>query len=285
MIHFRVTLFALTFCIIYWKSFVFDDSPNDCSNVNYMSFCFSKKTLLRNYSTGLSLFTSSLSASLKKNNFRYLSPVNRQTALYLCSLLLLLSYAPEPNPGPSHVSQPQADNESHFPCGTCDVTVSWSERGVACDTCGIWYHTRCQSIPTQSYERLQEDISWHCAICGGINGVTTFDLYGVDWSDTSTSFLGDSSCTTPTETTFKPGHSSTPSRASQQNKSRNRPLRILDINFQSAQGKKAETSYLIDSMKPDIIFRCETWLDNSISNNEIPTQSTAKIGTVMVAVS
>ena len=171
--------------------------------------------------------------------------------------------------------QQSISNISHFPCGTCDVSVSWSEKGVACDTCGLWFHARCQSINSADYSELHdEEIKWHCAICGNPNSDTVFDLHGVDWSyqsimtDSSYDPLQDS-CKTPTESEFRPFHSSTPTRANQQNKRLKRPLRILNINFQSCSGKRAETLILLDSTKPDIILATETWLNENITNQEV----------------
>ena len=44
-----------------------------------------------------------------------------QVLLYLCSLLLTLSYALEPNPGPRPIK---------FPCAVCNKAVKWSTPGV-----------------------------------------------------------------------------------------------------------------------------------------------------------
>jgi hypothetical protein len=51
----------------------------------------------------------------------------KQVLLYLCSLLLTLSYALEPNPGPRPIK---------FPCAVCNKTVKWSTPGVCCDWAG-----------------------------------------------------------------------------------------------------------------------------------------------------
>ena len=75
------------------------------------------------------------------------------------------------------------------------------------------------------------------------------------------------SCTTPTDLQFQPQHSSTPTRASQQDKWKERPLRVL--NVQSASAKRAKIPNLLHSLKPDVILDTETWLDPSISSSEI----------------
>ena len=55
----------------------------------------------------------------------------KQVLLYLCSLLLTLSYALEPNPGPRPIK---------FPCAVCNKAVKWSTPGVCCDSCEVWFH-------------------------------------------------------------------------------------------------------------------------------------------------
>ena len=70
------------------------------------------------------------------------------------------------------------------------------------------------------------------------------------------------------ESGFDPLHSSTPTRATQQNKTKERPLRFLNVNFRSVVGKRAEILHLIDSVKPDVIIGTETWLDSSIGDRE-----------------
>ena len=110
---------------------------------------------------------------------------------------------------------------------------------------------------------------WFCAICGSRNSKAAFDLHGLDWTEASLPDSSLNSCTTPTDLQFHPQHASTPTRSSQQDKWKERPLRVLNINFQSANAKRAEIPYLLESLKPDIILGTETWLH--------PTTATAEI--------
>ena len=160
-------------------------------------------------------------------------------------------------------------NESKYPCGTCDRTVSWSELGVECETCGQWFHLACQSIPNDFYDRLgQSEVVWRCAICDAANYSTiAFDLFGLDRSH-SHSLPISLTDSTLNDDGFNPIHSSTPTRANQQNKQLNRPLRLLNVNFQSVTGKVASIKNLIDSTKPDIILGTETHLDHTILSRE-----------------
>ena len=49
----------------------------------------------------------------------------------------------------------------------------------------------------------------------------------------------------------------------------NHPLRILIINCQSINNKRAKLHTVIDSAKPDIILGNESWLTPDIKNSEI----------------
>ena len=53
------------------------------------------------------------------------------TKLYICSLLLLNACDTETNPGPG------ADHSTVYPCGACDMPVTWAQQAVACETCSV----------------------------------------------------------------------------------------------------------------------------------------------------
>ena len=59
----------------------------------------------------------------------------------------------------------------------------------------------------------------------------------------------------------------------------NRPLKIITLYFQSI--KKTELDLLLDTTKPGIIIRTETWLDPSISplNTSLPVDTLCIEGT------
>ena len=164
------------------------------------------------------------------------------------------------------------DSQDH--CGNCDHLVSWSEKGVACETCGKWYHAKCQSIGTISYQDLNaSDALWFCDLCKNHNySKTMFDLYGVDQENSESSQDTSQSSIPSLNGHFTPGHVSTPTRQSTKNKFRSRPLRVINVNFQSMVGKRAETLELIDRLKPDILIGTETWLTSQVSDGELLTK-------------
>lgn len=60
---------------------------------------------------------------------------------------IILHYSPrsifETNPGPVR-----------YPCTMCAKPVRANQRGVMCDTCDLWTHTRCCGISRDEYEVL-----------------------------------------------------------------------------------------------------------------------------------
>ena len=171
----------------------------------------------------------------------------------------------------SHLSN--SSNISKYPCGTCDCTVTWDDRGVACESCGMWYHAHCQSISSNSYKDLQDsNISWRCVICGNPNySNVSFDLFGVEVEQASPNSKNSSLSldpTSPTTNSFNPYLVSTPTRVCKQNKLSSRPLRLVNINFRSARGKKPAIINMINSVQPDIIIGTESHLDADINDTE-----------------
>ena len=79
--------------------------------------------------------------------------------LYLCELLLNQSLDINPNPGPTL-------NETKYDCGFCHTQVSWSDKGIMCDSCDQWYHTSCQGVGNETYNMLSDSKHiWYCLRC------------------------------------------------------------------------------------------------------------------------
>ena len=86
-------------------------------------------------------------------------------------LLLLLASAGDihSNPGPR--------TASIYPCGMCERKVSWSDEGVACDQCDVWYHRSCMDLCSKDYSLLSRSKEqWLCCRCDTIN-VSSFTFW------------------------------------------------------------------------------------------------------------
>ena len=102
-----------------------------------------------------------------------------------------------------------------------------------------------------------------------MTSTTVFDLHGIETSALAhghPDFTGNVTL----NDSFNPLHASTPTIISRQSKQeKNRPLRILNVNFRSAVGKVAEIATMLDCTKPDIIVGTETGTDASITDREM----------------
>ena len=191
-------------------------------------------------------------------------PTNRR--IYLSVLLTTTSNDINLIPGPE---------STVFLCGTCDEPVTWEDTATMCDTCNQWYHTTCQSVNSQTYNMLAEDnaLAWDCLICDCPNYISVcFEL--ILSTSNSFSVLSDTSLHSPLPSDhIKPVHASTPERKKQNANSPNVPLKMLTINFQSIKSKQGLVKNLIKSTKPDIVIGTETWINTTVTDNQIFPQN------------
>ena len=130
------------------------------------------------------------------------------------------------------------------------------------------------SAPYLYYDLQHPEVRWNCRICGNDNfSSVLFDLHDIDKTDSlphgESIFSIDSIESISPVRTFRPGHQSTPTRLSKQKQLKDRPLRIVNINFRSIVNKVSETQNMIDSVQPDVIIGTETWLSKDIKDSEI----------------
>lgn len=96
---------------------------------------------------------------LKTKSFQI--KADKQT-LFITSIMLIMCGDIESNPGPNV--------NNIYPCGICDLKVSWLDKGVACDNCGIWFHCSCISMKSSQYSQLNSTSEhWYCFRCNTTN--------------------------------------------------------------------------------------------------------------------
>ena len=154
-------------------------------------------------------------------------------------IILLLAGDIELNPGPNW----------KYPCGACSGPVKSNQKGIYCDVCTTWFHSRCIGLSDQEYSTLQDSPdTWACRIC--LSKTLPFQ-------DTSSL---PSPTTSPSRKCMRPTQISTPNQNS---------LNILYTNCRSLFPKVDELRCLTSQQLPHIICLCETWLDDTILDGEL----------------
>ena len=57
---------------------------------------------------------------------------------------------------------------SKFQCGVCSRAVKLNRKGIQCDACDVWFHTKCDRLPDSEYMRLintDSEDPWYCSTC------------------------------------------------------------------------------------------------------------------------
>jgi exonuclease III len=126
-------------------------------------------------------------------------------------------------------------------------------------------------MASQNYNyHAQTDVSWICCTCGLPNFSTSlFESLIVDTSNVFDSLNMSMNTTGNTTHPGSPLHTSSPTREQKsKQESPQHSFRIISLNLQSIRAKKASFMNLVDSAKPDIIVRTESWLRPDIHNSE-----------------
>lgn len=192
---------------------------------------------------------------------------DRTPSSFLVLSLLLLSGNVELNPGPHY----------KHPCGSCTKPVKPNQRGVQCDICDIWYHTRCMLMSPDRYEGLATlSAVWICSSCGVPNfSSTLLDAdNNMELSNSFSSLTQGKLSANPSSFSHSdmPGvlyDSSLPrTNSAKSSRSVKKNISILNVNCQSLPAKRETFLHLINDAKPDIIIGTESWLSHEHSNNE-----------------
>jgi hypothetical protein len=119
-----------------------------------------------------------------------------------------------------------------------------------CDTCNQWYHVSCQSMSSNTYLEHANDsaVAWDCIMCNCPN-FSTFCYSKAFSTSNQYSILSDISLNSPGPSErLKPIHISTPERTKHKGsrQSKNKTLKILNINFQSFNFQRKSRYYFWD---------------------------------------
>lgn len=163
---------------------------------------------------------------------------------YFLVLSLLLSGDVNIHPGPS----------PKFPCGFCGKAIRTNSKAISCDICEKWLHIKCCNITSEEYKRLQclSSFDFVCDSCS-INSLPTLD------PEQKSNKLPN------LDQTFENDSYSHP----EIDKCKGKGLLFLGINARSLLSKLNEIRWLTISTNPAVLCVSETWLDNTIMDNEI----------------
>ena len=207
-----------------------------------------------------------------KIHLREVAAISRSSHLQssrslLVMWLIVLSGDVEVNPGPSTVK---------FPCKVCSKPVRRNQRGVQCDVCDEWLHTRCVGISNAQYSELkQSDDPWCCTCCLGealpFHGVSNSNLPLNETADSivDTSWiLHTSDFDDIAEKATQPFDSPSPLLDCRSS------IILCHLNAQSVLNKIDEVrTALLDAKRPAILGISETWLNNTITDGEVSISS------------
>ncbi|PFX13965.1 putative RNA-directed DNA polymerase from transposon X-element [Stylophora pistillata] len=182
------------------------------------------------------------------------NPSTKRVYRRLLFSLLLLGGDIQINPGPTW----------KFPCGSCNILVKKNQRGIQCDLCDLWYHTKCCAIGDDSYCILaNSSCSWLCVSCGFpsfSNSLSETDF------DLQNSFSSRESLTQDTpnmNSTFIPQETSPCSSGSRNRRKQRKPrnkIAGMILNCNDLKGTDHITKFqaLLDLYNPDVILGTES---------------------------
>ena len=133
-------------------------------------------------------------------------------------------------------------------CNICLKQVTETQQSLVCDNCRRWSHRKCNNMTMKYYRSLQYLIKfpWVCYGCkqkesDEYEQITLTDLPDNDLPDDISHVV-----------------------------KRKGEMVLIHLNCRSAVNKETELEIIVEKYKPDIICLCETWYDESVSQNICP---------------
>ena len=169
--------------------------------------------------------------------------------MYLALVLILLSGDSQPNPDPIR-----------HPCSDCGKPVKANQRGIYCDGCELWVHSKCIAVDVNKYNDLAHSTDpWLCPRCVLDNNNNTA------CDDTAIpSYIPAPTDSHPSASPIGPI-----SFHNEYNCFQTKGLHFIHLNTRSLPPKVDELRLIASSSKAAIIGITETWLDDSVSDTEI----------------
>ena len=173
------------------------------------------------------------------------------SSVQLLIIALIRSGDIHPHPGP---------RVPKHPCTVCDKGVTARSKAVECDQCFCWTHIKCTeaiSIPAYNQAVLENyNLNFICDRCTistlpFLEKVIPEDVPQHDFSTVTAS--GNTEQIDINMLNF----------------SNTKGLHFLHLNIRSLLPKISELRFILQNAKPAVLCITESWLDNSVSDNEI----------------
>ena len=243
---FRYSLCVLVFVLIIDTSVLkFDEQ-----SINSVSIELNPTNFVAELSTHKTYFSASFGILDSIYNVRRSSAssantsVNHRNVNYsFLTLILLLSGDVHPCPGPT----------PKHPCIACSRAVRSNSKAISCDLCLKWVHIKCCDMSVEKYNELatsQEEFSFICDKC--VSNIFPFQHCDIDCDETDSA------------------HRDAPTlEGVNLDFAKQKGLHFLHLNARSILPKMTDLRLLANKCNATVIGVSETWLDNSVSDNEI----------------
>lgn len=179
---------------------------------------------------------------------------------FMFNMLLLCGDIME-NPGPTSTIAKKPPWK--FPYGVCKKPIKINQKGICCDSCDRWFHTRCCGVGDHMFNILLfSSCTWICCDCGFPNFSASFFDSSAENVESENSFAvlnttsesnisKNSDCETSKPKRKAPHHQNKQTRANE-----TRPLKVAVVNCDGISGLKSNADFrcFLDHHKPDIIL-------------------------------
>ena len=177
-----------------------------------------------------------------------------------------------------------------YPCMVCSKPVKINQKGICCDSCDDWFHTKCLNMDDRTYIS-NCSCSWFCEQCGLPNSSTSF-INSISYFGSSNSFssLSGSSAQlkaisrsiwspSPQENVSKSQRAAFATKkitSTNNNLPSPTSLKIVIVNCNRTAGRKSNPEFqsFINQHSPDIMLGCESKLDGEPTYSVFPSNYT-----------